>query len=473
MLYSPSGRASTAQDMTEQIGGEAMTGDEVRQVFEAMLPQEEIDRLCEQFGVIERQRKMNLGMFVRAMVISAGTPGGAYQADALRSYLEFEVPSVARSAFYRWFDAPLERFMAALAERALAYARAQQVDLSGPLDCVQDWYIVDSTTVRIRDALREEFPGTGDYAAIKVHKVLSVGCGAPVRYHFSPAREHDSRHLTIDESWRGCGLLADLAYASLDRLRACEAHEVRFVIRLKDDWKPKVDHIARGQVTQEFFGGTDLDALLEDQILILDGRAIDADVHVGKGKAALPLRLVGVHTSKGYCFLLTNLPPRIGPRQVADLYRVRWEVELSIKLDKSVHRLDAIDAERPCSLKTLLHASLMASTIAAILAHTHNLKTRPRQPGVPRMEAPLHPRRLALQLAVSCQSIAQAFDLKGVEAQRRWDKLAAILMHSGKDPNWRRRPSVLDQLRGWKRQPIARKEANSEAGSHGHVKAAA
>src|SRR5262245_64957283 len=58
-----------------------MTGDEVRQVFEAMLPQEEIDRLCEQFGVIERQRKMNLGMFVRAMVISAGTPGGAYQAD--------------------------------------------------------------------------------------------------------------------------------------------------------------------------------------------------------------------------------------------------------------------------------------------------------------------------------------------------------------------------------------------------------
>jgi hypothetical protein len=245
------------------------------------------------------------------------------------------------------------------------------------------------------------------------------------------------------------------------------------VIRLKDDWKPKVDHIARGQVTQEFVRGTDLDALLEDQILILDGRAIDADVQVGNGTAALPLRLVGVHTSKGDGFFLTNLPPRIGPRQVADLYRVRWEVELSIKLDKSVHRLDAIDAERPCSLKTLLHASLMASTITAILAHTHNLKPRPQQPGVPRMEAPLHPRRLALQVAVSGQSIAQAFDLKGVEAQRRWDKLAAILMHSGKDPNWRRRPSVLDQLRGWKRQPIARKEANSEEGSHGHVKAAA
>jgi hypothetical protein len=180
------------------------------------------------------------------MVISAGTPGGAYQADVLRSYLEFEVPQVARSAFDQWFDEPLERFMEALAERAQAYARAQKVDLSGPLCGVRDWYIVDATTVKVRAALREEFPGTGPYAAIKVHKVLSVGCGAPVCYHFSPAREHDSRHLHIDESWRGYGLLADLAYASLDRLQACDTHGVHYVIRLKDNWKPKVDYLARG-----------------------------------------------------------------------------------------------------------------------------------------------------------------------------------------------------------------------------------
>jgi hypothetical protein len=39
--------------------------------------------------------------------------------------------------------------------------------------------------------------------------------------------------------------------------------------------------------------------------------------------------------------------PPIGPRQVADFYRVRWEVELSSRLDTSVHRLAQIDAERP------------------------------------------------------------------------------------------------------------------------------
>lgn len=161
--------------------------------------------------MIERQRKLNLGRLVRALVISAGTPGGADQADVLRSYVECEVPPVARSACYRWFDEPWAQFMAARAERALAYARAQQGDRSGPLAGVTDWSIVDATTVTVRDALRQEVPGTGDDAAIKVHKVLSVGCGAPGQDHFSPAREHESRHRQIDESWRGDGRLSDRA----------------------------------------------------------------------------------------------------------------------------------------------------------------------------------------------------------------------------------------------------------------------
>jgi len=92
-------------------------------------------------------------------------------------------------------------------------------------------------------------------------------------------------------------------------LRACNEHGVRVVIRLKENWKPKVDYIARGQVTPKFFPGTNLAVLLEQDILVLDGRAIDADVHVGGTKPSLPLRLVGVNTPKGYCFFLTNLPP--------------------------------------------------------------------------------------------------------------------------------------------------------------------
>jgi hypothetical protein len=46
-------------------------------VFEAMLSPDEIDRLCLQCSIIERQRKLHLGILMRAVVISVGTPGGA------------------------------------------------------------------------------------------------------------------------------------------------------------------------------------------------------------------------------------------------------------------------------------------------------------------------------------------------------------------------------------------------------------
>lgn len=138
-----------------------MTGDEVRQVCEALRPQEEIDRLCQPCGVIARQRQRHLGMLVRAMVMAAGTPGGAYQADVWRADLECAGPPVTRAAFDRGFDTPLAQGRAALAARALAYAQAQQVDRPGPLSGGKAWSMGDSTTVTVREALLADVAGTG------------------------------------------------------------------------------------------------------------------------------------------------------------------------------------------------------------------------------------------------------------------------------------------------------------------------
>ena len=331
-----------------------MTGDEGRPVFEARRPQDALDRVCQPCGVLARQRQLTRGMWVRAMVMSAGTPGGASQADVLRSSVDGEGPRVTRAACSRWFDAPLEPCLAALAARALAEARAQEGDRPGPLRGVKDGSSVDATTGTVRDALLEDCPGTGASAALNVHPVLSGGCGAPVRSHVSPARAPDRRPLTVDESWRGCGLLADRGSARLERLRAGAAPEVRCGLRLQDSWQPTVDAIARGQGTQACFPGTDLEALLEAATLVLDGRAIDADVHRGGAQPPLHRRRVGVQTPQGDGFCLTHLPPRRGPRQGADRSRGRWAVERRSRLDTSVHRLDAGDTEPPCALKTRL-----------------------------------------------------------------------------------------------------------------------
>jgi len=41
-------------------------------------------------------------------------------------------------------------------------------------------------------------------------------------------------------------------------------------------------------------------------------------------------------------------------------------------------------------------------------------------------------------------------------AEPEWQKIADYLLLLGYDPNWRRRPSVLDQMRGWKVLPATR-----------------
>jgi hypothetical protein len=59
------------------------------------------------------------------------------------------------------------------------------------------------------DVLVGDFPGTGDYAALKIHKEWSVGTGNLIGYKITPAREHDNPHLVVDEARRGTGLLID------------------------------------------------------------------------------------------------------------------------------------------------------------------------------------------------------------------------------------------------------------------------
>ncbi len=124
------------------------------------------------------------------------------------------------------------------------------------------------------------------------------------------------------------------------------------------------------------------------------------------------------------------------------------------KLDKSCHQLDRIGAKNPHTVRALVHASMAASIAVCMLAHKHRLEEgRPPRPGTPRTKSPVHPQNMSRMMAVASMRIATAMSLDGERADEEWDRIAANLIHRGSDPNWRRRPSVLDQLRGWRVLP--------------------
>lgn len=430
-----------------------MKGSELHEIMETLLPESVLATVVEKTGFHQRDRKRDSIKFLRTMLVSASSPAGGRQADMMRQYFEAGAEKVVRGSFYDWFGPPLEAAMAEVSKVALEFVRGQPVDLPGTLAGVRDWRIVDSTTVKLHDRLKDTYPGAGDYAAVKVHKTLSVGCGSVVHYHFSAARDHDSPHLVLDESWRGYGLLVDLGYASIERLCECQRYGISIIIRLKDNWKPKVTRVARADLKKTFVPGTDLDIFLAEVYLDL-GNVIDVDVTVGTNN--VPMRLVGVRAPNGgYRFYLTNVARDLGPHQIADIYRVRWEIEVNNKLDKSSHRLDEIDARRPDAVRALLHASMIASILIGTIVHRHNRATG--TPNASRTEPPLHHGLVARMVAHAAFRIAETLERDDVDAAIEWDRLADLIVHMGKDPNWRTKPSILDQLRGWPAQYKAKR----------------
>jgi len=139
---------------------------------------------------------------------------------------------------------------------------------------------------------------------------------------------------------------------------------------------------------------------------------------------------------------------------VLDLYRVRWEIEQDNKLDKSCQQLDEVGARTGPAVRGLVHASIVASILICLVAHKHRLREAPPpRRGAERTKPPIHPQTMARMVGTCADSIARALDLDGEEAEDEWDRLAELLYYNGCDPNWRTRPSVLDQLRGWRITP--------------------
>lgn len=418
----------------------------LREVLTTSLPRDKVIGLARELGVVERQSLIELDELVNALVLSSRTPAGGRQADVLRVYIENTDTKPVRATFYARFTEEFEKLLERLLRDTLAAVQRDPVLLPDAIAGVKDWIVIDSETVQLHRTLKGAYPGTGDYAAVKVHKAWSIGRHNMVDFELTPARDHDSTRFSVTEAHRGYGFLFDLGYASHARLRACQEHGASFVVKLKSGWKAAIDAVHVGEVTRQLAGTDIADAVAFGELACRDG-VIDADVMMGAGRGAYPMRLVAIETKeKALCVFLTNLDRRrYPPSVVGDLYRLRWEIEKSNKLDKSDFSLADLDCRKVCSARTMLYASLLGSCIVGRLVHAdHRVLVAA---GTPLTRGPIHARALALALAAMSASLSRALE-RDSSPDRDWPNLADRLAHLARDPNWRRRPSVLDQLLG-------------------------
>lgn len=405
------------------------------------LPRSRIFEHSDNIGLVQRVRKLDIEALVVSLVLTAGSDDSGRQADAYSKYLEESGKRVVRGAFYAWFTDKLALLLTTLAQEAMEMVRSVPPLLTGDLVGVDDWLLVDSETVTLPDDLAEEFPATSTAAGLKIHKWFSLGRNNIVDVKISPAREHDAPHLVIDERMRGKGLIVDLGYASKQLIADCQEHDVSLILRLKKGWRPHLlrEVCADGTIF-EVDGHEVTDSLLDLRTDETDGATFDLDVAFGQGNDRVEARLVGVPGDKGgYHWCITLLPRAThSPELVCRLYRARWEIECDNKRDKAAARLDQIHGRKRESVTVLVYASLLRTILANHLVYV-DLRDRPAK------RAPLHGMALALALAANNQLILLAIER---DEPAIWERAARVLRARGHDPNWRRRPSILDQLRG-------------------------
>jgi putative transposase len=388
--------------------------------FRAMLDPDRIAALAEDLGVIQRRRIYHAGLAVCAWILSAferGTDTEGRQLDARRTYEQLGGRRGKKTA---WRDHSLKLlpvFHTLLRRATRRWLERSPTALRGRLAAFSNVLIPDGCAFKLASALCGVYKGTGQPAEFKLHAIYSVRHGSATQVATSAGSVHDTDGLP-DGPWEpGALYLWDLAYNDYGRFLSAAEAEAHVVQRLKDKANPVVlasygptGH--RRAITWENGTPVQLDdacamAMVHQQS-VLD---LDLELHA-PGHAKRVVRAVCVPCNGVERWYLTTLPREIfSPQDVAEIYRVRWEVELFFRHWKGAVRLDEV---RRLSDPEALEVAVLASLLASLLSQEIHAELE----GLAAEEAELERLAIDSELATPPAPDAAAFPPRTPRARR-------------------------------------------------------
>jgi hypothetical protein len=343
-----------------------------------LLDPDRLEAIAEDMGLVQKKRVHHAGLIVCAVILSSfqrSTDTQGRWLDAQRLYEAIGGPRATRESFHKQV-VKLAPLMRVLVRRRFddMTARASRNHLRGRLAHFADVLIPDGCGFKLAKALSGMYTGTGVPAQMKLHAVYSVAAGDSVSAKTTAGSVHDS-----DEFWpeweAGALYIWDLGYQGVDRFVDAAVSGAHVLQRLKDNHNPQVlasygPTSARRALDDGEGGPVRLEQALafglvhKQAVLDLDVRLVD------RNRRALTARVVCVPFEGEDRYYLTTLPREIfSPHDVAELYRIRWEVELLFRGWKGAMRLDEVRRlQTQASLETAVSASLLAASFSRDLA---------------------------------------------------------------------------------------------------------
>lgn len=349
---------------------------------------------------IRRLRTIGAADFVWAVVLSRFRGGAPAFDQARQIFQKLSGERIWPRPFQmRFKSAAAVELMAAAFETAVEPWRRSRRVMHGLARHFPDIVAIDSTIVRLNDRLRRIFPGhMGTPSELKVTLALSVFGLVPLAARLTSRKIHDSRLFPDLSLFRpGSLLLFDNAYAAAAELEKLINADLKFIAPMRINGNPIVDEVCRGpKRIRKLVASASNDVRLA-QLLRRGARVKgiwDLKVRVritgdGEWGSLVPLRLVirpGRKRTRGRrknrtvassYYYLTNLDSSWSGEATAELYRLRWQIELTFKELKQHLSLESVATKDHHAAQVLVWASLLAlavsRTIAAVLTPLRQL----------------------------------------------------------------------------------------------------
>ena len=349
------------------------------------LDPDRIRALAEDMRIVRRQRVHDAGLVTAAFIVSAFEGGSDTQGrilDGWQTYLSLGGARSSETSFRRMAHkmAPVMRKL--LRRRLRELSKMHHAELRGRLERFADVLVPDGCAFKLAAAMSGMYPGTGNPAELKIHAVYSVRAAAVVETQFSAGSVHDSDGFEPTTWERGALYIWDLGYNSYSRFIDAVHGGAHVLQRLKEGANPIVLASYGPEGHRRVLRADDGKPLsLNDACMfghVHKRRVLDLDVEIQDDGRKVVARVVCVPFDGEDRYYLTTLPREIfSPHDVAELYRIRWEVELFFRNWKGGVRLDQVRRlSHPESLDVAITASMLAALLARdITTHLNELAT--------------------------------------------------------------------------------------------------
>jgi hypothetical protein len=240
-----------------------------------------------------------------------------------------------------------------------------------------DVAVVDNTIMQVSDELCKVFKGTRAAAAsLKALLTISVFGLVPLHAKLVSGNLHDMKLFPELSLFHPATLLLfDKGFVAYERLAQIAAASLHFLCPMRLNGNATIVGIRRApKRVRKLLHNTPDGIRLRDVLPIGKriGKMWDLDVILTsgdvKGRRRIQTRcrlVVGVGPKQTQRPYLTSLEPRLwSPRALAELYRLRWQIELVFKELKQHLSLDALPSKDPYALQIFAWASLLALTLS-------------------------------------------------------------------------------------------------------------